>query len=69
MGRDVERVVFTREDRRRFRDKHRLCLDVLAQMLEESQPHAKVAAGTAEWQVRVPAGGSTTLKYRVLVRY
>jgi hypothetical protein len=39
------------------------------QMLEESQPHAKVAAGTAEWQVRVPAGGSTTLKYRVLVRY
>jgi len=37
MGRDVERVVFTREDRRRFRDKHRLCLDVLAQMLEESQ--------------------------------
>ena len=37
MGRDVERVVFTREDRRRFRDKHRLCLDVLAQMLAESQ--------------------------------
>ena len=38
-------------------------------MLEESQPHAKVAAGTAEWQVKVPAGGATTLKYRVLVRY
>ena len=37
MGRDVERVVFTREDRRRFRDKHRSCLDVLAQMLAESQ--------------------------------
>ena len=38
-------------------------------MLEESQPHAKVAAGTAEWRVNVPAGGTTMLKYRVLVRY
>jgi Glutamate-cysteine ligase family 2(GCS2) len=37
MGRDVERVVFTREDRRLFREKHRRCLDVLAQMLAESQ--------------------------------
>ncbi|HEY9065096.1 MAG TPA: DUF4139 domain-containing protein [Burkholderiaceae bacterium] len=39
------------------------------QVLEESQPHAKVAAGTAQWRVAVPAGGSKTLKYRVLVRY
>ena len=39
------------------------------QMLDESQTHAKVAAGTAEWHVEVPAEGSTTLKYRVLVRY
>jgi hypothetical protein len=39
------------------------------QMLEESHPHAKLAAGTAQWQLKVPAGGSTTLKYRVLVRY
>ncbi len=38
-------------------------------MLEQSQPHTKVAAGTAEWKVRVPAEGSTTLRYRVLVRY
>ena len=38
-------------------------------MLEDSQAHAKVAAGTAEWRVKVPAGGSTTLRYRVLVRY
>ncbi len=37
MGRDVEHVVFSREDRRRFRDKHRRCLDVLARMLAESQ--------------------------------
>jgi hypothetical protein len=38
-------------------------------MLEETQRHAKVAAGTAEWRVAVPAEGSTTLRYRVLVRY
>jgi len=38
-------------------------------MLEESQPHTKVAAGTAEWRILVPANGTTTLKYRVLVRY
>ena len=38
-------------------------------MLQESQKHSKVASGTAQWQVVVPAGGSTTLKYRVLVRY
>jgi hypothetical protein len=38
-------------------------------MLEESQRHAKVAAGTAEWRVAVPAEGSATLRYRVLVRY
>jgi hypothetical protein len=38
-------------------------------MLEETQGHAKVAAGTAEWRVQVPAEGSTTLRYRVLVRY
>jgi hypothetical protein len=38
-------------------------------MLEQSQAHAKVAAGTAEWRVKVPAEGSTTLRYRVLVRY
>ncbi|HEY2336530.1 MAG TPA: DUF4139 domain-containing protein [Burkholderiales bacterium] len=38
-------------------------------MLEESAHHAKVAAGTAEWKIDVPAEGSATLKYRVLVRY
>ncbi len=38
-------------------------------MLEETQRHAKVAAGTAQWQVAVPAEGSATLRYRVLVRY
>lgn len=38
-------------------------------MLEQTQRHRKVAAGTAEWSIRVPAEGSTTLRYRVLVRY
>jgi hypothetical protein len=38
-------------------------------MLEQSHKHAKVASGTAEWKISVPAEGSTTLKYRVLVRY
>jgi hypothetical protein len=38
-------------------------------MLEETQPHRKVAAGTAEWHIRVPAEGHATLRYRVLVRY
>jgi hypothetical protein len=38
-------------------------------MLEESAPHTKAAAGTAEWRITVPPEGSTTLKYRVLVRY
>ncbi len=38
-------------------------------MLEQSHRHAKVASGTAEWRVPVPAEGSTTLRYRVLVRY
>jgi len=39
------------------------------QMLEQTHKHAKVAAGTAEWKIDVPAGGKTTLQYRVLVRY
>jgi hypothetical protein len=38
-------------------------------MMQESHKHTKVAAGTAEWKVSVPAGGSTKLNYRVLVRY
>jgi hypothetical protein len=38
-------------------------------MLDQSHRHAKVAAGTAEWKIDVPAEGSATLKYRVLVRY
>lgn len=39
------------------------------EMLEESHKHAKVAAGTAEWRIEVPAEGSTTLRYRVRIRF
>ncbi len=38
-------------------------------MLEQSHPFKKVAAGTAEWHIEVPAESSTILKYSVLVRY
>jgi len=37
MGQEVERREFTREDRRRYRDKVRQCLDVFARMLRESR--------------------------------
>ena len=39
------------------------------EMLEESLPHKKAASNTAVWQVPVPALGSTTLTYRVRVKY
>jgi len=39
------------------------------EVLEESHPHAKEAAGTAAWEVPVPAGGKAVLTYRVRVRY
>lgn len=38
-------------------------------MMDESQPHSKPASNTAMWKVSVPAEGSTTLKYRVQVKY
>jgi hypothetical protein len=38
-------------------------------MLEYSHPFKKVASGTAEWHINVPAEASTTLQYTVLVRY
>jgi hypothetical protein len=38
-------------------------------MLQASHTHEKVAAGTAQWRITVPAGGSTSLKYRVMTRW
>ncbi len=38
-------------------------------MQNETHKHEKVAAGTAEWKVNVPAEGKTKLSYDVLVRY
>ena len=37
-------------------------------MLDETQRHAKVAAGTAEWRARA-GRRKHDLRYRVLVRY
>ncbi|WP_370416544.1 glutamate-cysteine ligase family protein [Streptomyces fradiae] len=37
MGRDVPAQTFTRDDRRRFRDRTHTCLDVLARLLRESR--------------------------------
>jgi len=38
-------------------------------MVDESQPHSKPASNTAMWKVDVPAEGTSTLKYRVHVKY
>jgi len=38
-------------------------------MLEESVPHDKVDASTAEWQLNVPAEGSTKLTYKVRITF
>lgn len=38
-------------------------------MLSESDPHTKVAAGTAEWRLKIPAEDSKTLTYTVRVKY
>ncbi len=38
-------------------------------MKQESHKHKKVAAGTAEWRIKIPAEGKTTLSYDVLIRY
>ena len=37
-------------------------------MMQESHGHQKVAAGTAQWQVAVPAEGASVLRYRVQVQ-
>jgi hypothetical protein len=36
---------------------------------QESQQHEKVASGTAEWKIKVPAEGQASLTYEVLIRY
>ena len=38
-------------------------------MKSSSHKHSKVASGTAQWEVKVPAEGSITLKYVVNVKY
>jgi len=38
------------------------------EILQESHKHSRVDSATAEWTVAVPAGGSTTLTYKVRVK-
>ncbi len=38
-------------------------------MLKESSEHVKVAAGTAEWKIRIPAESSKTLSYTTRVKF
>ena len=38
-------------------------------MRNQSHKHENVAAGTAEWKIKVPAEGKITLTYEVLIRY
>ncbi len=38
-------------------------------MKNQSHKHEKVASGTAEWKIKVPAESKTTLTYEVLIRY
>ncbi len=38
-------------------------------MQRQSHQHEKVAAGTVEWKIKVPAEGNAKLSYDVLVRY
>ncbi len=38
-------------------------------MKKQSHTHEKVASGTAEWKIKVPAESKTTLTYVVLIRY
>ncbi|WP_432822928.1 DUF4139 domain-containing protein [Trichloromonas sp.] len=39
------------------------------EILSESHPHRKETAGTASWQIKIPAESSATLTYRVRVRF
>jgi hypothetical protein len=39
------------------------------EMVQNSHPFTKEAAGTARFKVEVPAGGSATLSYRVRVKW
>lgn len=38
-------------------------------MVSESMPHKKAASNVAEWKVKVPAESSTTLNYRVRIKF
>ena len=39
------------------------------EIIKENYPHQKMASGTAEWQIKIPAESSKSLHYRVLVQF
>ena len=49
MGQEVEATVFSREDRQRYRQKVRTCLDVFARMLRESPGYGMMSRCADNW--------------------
>src|SRR6187455_2935174 len=54
MGEDVRSTAFTREDRRRYRDKVRRSLDVFARLLAEARFDAERRSFGLEMEINVP---------------
>ena len=70
MGEDVTATVFSREDRQRYREKVRACLDVFARMLAESRfdPERRSMGLEIELNLTDPAGDPALLNAEVLER-
>ena len=70
MGEDVTATVFSREDRQRYREKVRACLDVFARMLRESRFDAELRSMGLEIELNLTdeAGDPAMLNAEVLER-
>ena len=70
MGEDVTATVFSREDRQRYRQKVRSCLDVFARMLAESRfdPEERSMGLEIELNLTDEAGDPALLNADVLER-
>jgi gamma-glutamyl:cysteine ligase YbdK (ATP-grasp superfamily) len=70
MGEDVTVTVFSREDRQRYREKVRTCLDVFARMLRESRFDAELRSMGLEIELNLTdgAGDPAMLNAEVLER-
>ncbi|MEU0368963.1 glutamate--cysteine ligase [Streptomyces sp. NPDC006283] len=63
MGRDVPALVFTRDDRRRYRDKMQTCLDTFATMLSEARFESERPQVGLEIEINlVDAAGEPAMK-------